>query len=392
MITSYSLVRKDIRYSEYPSLRRHYTRIEGQKQKPFIGIALPFRLWDSNVYDYQKIGDVDYQPPDCESSWFTETVASAVHSPLNYAGNDMNRCYNRAYSKLFSLIGDSAEMGAALAEWRSTVDMVDNRTLAVLRRRREQAARLVETKTLRLIKAYRALRRGNFSAFQQQLGVKPLKKHQGKRWNKPKEASSLWLEYWFGWSPTLSDIQNALKIWDSPYPDATFVASSTMPVRVVPYKGISSYSAFSSVISGRYVVRLQCKVRVSNPNLYRANQLGLVNPAAVAWELVPFSFLLDWFVNVGEVISGYTSELGLQITEKQVVRFFRGDVEASYMGSLDNPMHLHGFKSKCKLAYMNRELGNFPTPNLTYTAPRISWTRGLTAISLLIGVFSHKLP
>lgn len=144
--------------------------------------------------------------------------------------------------------------------------------------------------------------------------------------------------------------------------------------------------------TGKFIVRLQARVRISNPNLYEANRLGLTNPAAVAWEVVPFSFLIDWFVNVGEVIGGYTSELGLEITDRQVLRFFKGDSSSVMIGNKNYPSYLYGWDCKAKVALVKREVGLFPSPMLTYALPRISWTRAATAVSLLVSVFSHKLP
>jgi hypothetical protein len=33
--------------------------------------------------------------------------------------------------------------------------------------------------------------------------------------------------------------------------------------------------------------------------------LGLVNPAEIAWEVVPYSFVVDWFLPIGSYISAW---------------------------------------------------------------------------------------
>lgn len=393
-IEAYTRVRRDKRFPLWPNVRSEYEYVEGYKQKPITDVPLAFQMRSSFLVSFRSLnsGPMNTAPPDCMSSAYTDVVMGRIFNPLSVMDNDMQRCYNRAYSKLFSKIGDAAEMGAALAEWRSTVDMVDNRTLAVLRRRREEAVRQVERKALHLVKAYRALRRGNFAKFVETLGVTPKKKHRRKKWSRPEEASSLWLEYWFGWSPTISDIHNALEIWDSPYPDATFTAASGFRENrvLVSYNAPDMY--LRDAFDAQFIVRLQAKVRVSNPNLYRANQLGLVNPIGVVWELVPFSFLIDWFVNVGEVIGGYTSELGLELCDRQVMRLARSTATSVFLGNKNYPGYQYGWDGTARVRLMNREIGTFPTPSLTYTVPRISWTRAATAVSLLVSVFSNRLP
>lgn len=392
--TPYTLVRKDVRYSAFPNVKQKYAYITGVKTKPFTGAPSAFTLVDVNVHSYTNLNSpgMNTAPPDCHSTAFHDVAFGRIFDPLSSMDNTMQLCYNRAYSKWSSKISETADMGAALAEWRSTVDMVNNRTFAAYQRARLEAVKRVERRARDLVRGYRALRKGRFREFLSTLGVKPKKKHEMKRWNKPKDAAGLWLEYWFGWSPTVNDIYNAVNLWQSPVPDAAFsAASSFQESRVTSYSNTDD-SLVRNSWTGKFIVRLQARVRISNPNLYEANRLGLTNPAAVAWEVVPFSFLIDWFVNVGEVIGGYTSELGLEITDRQVLRFFKGDSSSVMIGNKNYPSYLYGWDCKAKVALVKREVGLFPSPMLTYALPRISWTRAATAVSLLVSVFSHKLP
>jgi len=41
------------------------------------------------------------------------------------------------------------------------------------------------------------------------------------------------------------------------------------------------------------------------------NQLGLINPAALAWELVPWSFVVDWVLPIGPVLYALSARAGL---------------------------------------------------------------------------------
>lgn len=38
---------------------------------------------------------------------------------------------------------------------------------------------------------------------------------------------------------------------------------------------------------------------------------GLANPVEAAWELVPFSFIVDWFLTVGDTLAAWTPDYGL---------------------------------------------------------------------------------
>jgi hypothetical protein len=60
---------------------------------------------------------------------------------------------------------------------------------------------------------------------------------------------------------------------------------------------------------------VMCKVwcELSSPHLSELQQLGLTNPALVAWELVPFSFVFDWFIQVGDWLTGLTALQGVTV-------------------------------------------------------------------------------
>lgn len=58
---------------------------------------------------------------------------------------------------------------------------------------------------------------------------------------------------------------------------------------------------------GEIVVRSWVKSRYDVGSLQRlADTIGL-NPFRTAWELIPMSFVVDWFLNVGDVIASQTS-------------------------------------------------------------------------------------
>jgi hypothetical protein len=52
--------------------------------------------------------------------------------------------------------------------------------------------------------------------------------------------------------------------------------------------------------------------RLSNPSLAQLNGTGLLNPALLYWELMPYSFVVDWFIPVGDVLASLTAGLGLE--------------------------------------------------------------------------------
>jgi hypothetical protein len=54
--------------------------------------------------------------------------------------------------------------------------------------------------------------------------------------------------------------------------------------------------------------------------LLQANRLGVINPLAIAWELYPFSFVIDWFVPIGSVLTAATATAGLEFVSGHTTR------------------------------------------------------------------------
>jgi hypothetical protein len=135
-------------------------------------------------------------------------------------------------------------------------------------------------------------------------------------------VSSLVLEHSYAWKPLLSDAKG---VWDE------FVSNNNKNSRrIITVFGFANerYESvvdkpFScpnpvSLIQGLIEVRRRgihrCKVRLDyeldNPALVQASAVGLTNPLEVAWEVVPFSFVVDWFYPVGDYLSSLDAAVG----------------------------------------------------------------------------------
>lgn len=149
------------------------------------------------------------------------------------------------------------------------------------------------------------------------VGKKKLKRLR-RLFNKGAEPTAgLVLAGFFGWAPLFQDFAGAMRTLADPWPPKSWVSTSkTWAARgeqtVVDATGYLTRSVqWSATGRSSYA----CSVQVSNPNLWVANKLGLVNPAQVAWDAVPWSFLVNMVSNMGQVLGSLTDFTGLTLTE-----------------------------------------------------------------------------
>jgi hypothetical protein len=292
-------------------------------------------------------------------------IANNIEMSLvsNAQANDA-QASNKAMGRFISKLRDDKAAAAAvtLAEWTQSHNMIVKRA----------------TQLLNVAKSVKALRSGNvrhLEAFSTGIpkGFRP----------KSRDSANLWLEYHFGWTPLMQDIYDAVQVLSAIPPALGIRATgrwlepidSTSGVNPI-YRRLGSYEC-KTLVGG--------EVYVSNPNLALANQLGLINPATVAWELVPFSFLVDWFLPVGKFLDSFSSLLGYTVhypftsTKRTAMSNLRITGTGADVGRVTDY-----FNSCCSV---NRSL-SLPAYKLRTTPFKgFSAARGATAIALLVQQF-----
>lgn len=269
---------------------------------------------------------------------------------------------NRAYNKLVGKVEEEAMMAVNYAE-------------------RAQAMKSMTKSLDRMAAAFYLLDKGRRHAAMKKLGMKL----SGSRWSRPKDAAGLWLEWHFGWEPLMGDVYNAVKVLSHDSPDDRWPRGSgrSQYVKVQP----NSYYKWSQNLEITWRVKMGCNVTVINPRLWQLNQLGLTNPATVAWELIPWSFLVDWFVPVGNFLKSFTDFTGVRIEEPFTTIYGTGNDNQVYRDASGNTGIL------MSEAYGVKRHNALLGPKIVFQPPsRLSPVRGLTAISLLLTTFGKHLP
>jgi len=149
--------------------------------------------------------------------------------------------------------------------------------------------------------------------------VKPTMKKSTKR----SIAANTWLEYSFGWAPFINDIQDGYKAYLNLVNDlnrfesikVSGSAESSVPTSVGVRQVQTGWRHFySTTIYRKATYRYICMVdlNVNGPSgslQYGLSRFGLsdfTDFVPTIWELLPWSFLIDYFSNIGDVLSAVT--------------------------------------------------------------------------------------
>lgn len=131
-----------------------------------------------------------------------------------------------------------------------------------------------------------------------------------------KFAAQSWLELQYGWVPTLSDTYNmaeqlARRLKDAEH-DIVVTGYSFGKVTFSPGAGTLPIVALKAQPVKNFVIRREARYKITNRALREASAFGLTNPLLVAWELLPLSFVIDWFLPVGDFIQTVSADAGTQ--------------------------------------------------------------------------------
>jgi len=248
-----------------------------------------------------------------------------------------------------------------------------------------QVVRMITDNTRKVVGAYNSLRRGNFALALKHLGLNPKAVFGGRT------LAQRWLELQYGWKPLISDIHDGTKLLCD-YVDPGKPVS--MNVKVVKNQKVER--DFGLVHAYRFDTRWKCVgtakcglfAKVSCPALVGADMFGLLNPLSIAWELTPFSFIVDWFVPVGNVLDALSATAGLDfgtgfITTVEEQRF-SASLRAFDAGRVEN-----GGDFLVGNYLMRRQvLPDFPLPELYAKENPFSKAHVYNAIALIRGM--HK--
>jgi len=249
------------------------------------------RRWCDDVWKYYHLRTEGTRSSQVE--WINLIPSGSVHLPsiqLGLMGRARNSC-------LSNIRNQDVDLGQTLGEAYAELGQLSS--LAV-----KLGGILV------------ALKRGHVKVALKRAGL--------KMGNFDSAASEGFLAMKFGVMPIIQDMLNL---------DEAIHKALNQPSAVVSAVGtavdygdrriIGGYEVDGEMLTGAQVGVLY---KIDSPTLAGLNGLGLVNPFSLGWELLPLSFVIDWFLSIGDFLAGMSTPLGLSFRSGYETEFVKTDV------------------------------------------------------------------
>jgi hypothetical protein len=254
----------------------------------------------------------------------------------------------------------------------------------------DKTVMLVVERATQVLLAWTYMRKGKTDKALQVLG---LTKHH---WTNPNSIADMWLEIQYGWLPLLNDIFGAVEatkdLFGDPLAHHTYVKRRVREsLWLEPRFGDSSYWEKTSQ-EDVSLCEVETKFRFRVEDALSAYLAGfqLTNPLYVVWVAVPFTFVVDWILPIGDWLGSLTATFGLKFVDGYQTTKTFGSVtvggkrkQASSPAYWNKVSSLAGARSRVERGFIVRQTYSSWPMSLTYFKfPFTSPQRIASAIAL----------
>lgn len=244
-----------------------------------------------------------------------------------------------------------------------------------------------------LVGIYRAVRKGNFSKAMSFLkpDVRARAPHQGFS---TRDAAGRWLELQYAINPLIGDIKSGYDYINEARKNLMTYSVSSNLNATVPEHVIANDSYMLLKASGRRGVRTKVHYLIDSPRLREASRLGLTNPLLAVLEVIPYSFVLDWLLPVGNMLEALDATLGTTFISGTRTRWvdvdIKGETYPEYLGFTDWPnSRITPSPASAKIYSIHREaLLSYPMV-LPYVKNPFSTSHLINAVALVRNLFKR---
>lgn len=262
---------------------------------------------------------------------------------------------------------------------------------------RRQLSNMVASTATKIARTFVSLRQGNFTQAARLL----TSSNAASRYNRNQNIAGAWLELQYGWKPLLGDIHETAKlIAEKVHTDpprivrATAKHSEIFPPLEIPFNNYPQDPDFVWIRShGETQGRGWLEMRMTSDFGRSLGRTGITNPYSLAWELVPYSFVVDWFVPVGAFLQRLQYDQGLVFSRGAIsykssckwrLQVKQKQTTAMHVdGEFDSTWNQRDVVDSNVKYFSRRPFATAPQP--TFARPRDPYTptRALNALALM---------
>ena len=213
--------------------------------------------------------------------------------------------------------------------------------------------KMIGDAALKIAKAYKAASHGDL--------VKASQVLTGNGRTPDNKVARNWLELQYGWLPLLGDAYKA----------ANYVKSRTALVKLGSHR--TRKKSVQAAISPVLVKLKTCEIETRHQMILKSYQfvnefdgLGFSDPASVLWELVPYSFVIDWFLPIGNFLEAANAS---RVTVGTMVSTYCEIVRASGLQSSSIVEVIGGESYDYSSITMGRTVGPMPSASMPTANP-----------------------
>lgn len=260
---------------------------------------------------------------ECDKAMTRTTYVVKVLEPPVPSGSSY-RTYTDGDGDLVVLpvVSQSTINGArasAIAKIESTVENVN---LGITVAERKETLNFIRDRSISAWKALIALKKGQVRKALQILGVRKRSLNEAYA-----DASDAYLAFKFGFEPLMNDIQKSA---------SSFVETLARPDHLKikaavasPVVGVNRTAGVANSSDFLEGCEIGYDLTIKNQELAAFQAMGILNPISVAWEVIPLSFVINWFISVGTFLSSLDAGVGLDIHNGYQTTFVKGSSFAS---------------------------------------------------------------
>jgi len=209
-----------------------------------------------------------------------------------------------------------------------------------------QFLNMVGTTMTRITGSVKQLKKGNIPGAVSTLWGPTNPRFKGGR--QPSKKHSLaqnWLEMQYGWKPLLDDIHGASvalarKNLDNVDVQRAIGKGGHQSEVVTPVSGIRTAGIISgsptvgkTTVGTETIASYGVRYKVASQLTAFLAQTGFTNPINLAWEILPFSFVVDWFLPIGPFLESLSAFHGLDFVDGYHTTFTRQRTSMTVSGS-----------------------------------------------------------